>query len=183
MTAITLKNFAEGRWVAGSGEPAPALLGGDGRSCRADLIAWARLRRAWPALPARVGGPALRALTFHERAAMLKLAGRGAHRPEAGALRTELRNGRDQGRCLDRYRRRHRHVCRLSIQGPPRAAQRAHSDRRQSSKASRSGGTFQGLHVFTSLQGVAVHINAFNFPVWGMLEKLAPTLLAGVPRS
>ncbi|MCR6645787.1 MAG: aldehyde dehydrogenase family protein [Terricaulis sp.] len=43
------------------------------------------------------------------------------------------------------------------------------------------GGTFQGLHVHTSLQGAAVHINAFNFPVWGMLEKLAPTFLAGVP--
>jgi oxepin-CoA hydrolase/3-oxo-5,6-dehydrosuberyl-CoA semialdehyde dehydrogenase len=43
------------------------------------------------------------------------------------------------------------------------------------------GGTFVGQHVFTPLQGVAVHINAFNFPVWGMLEKLGPTLLAGVP--
>src|SRR5690606_9496524 len=43
------------------------------------------------------------------------------------------------------------------------------------------GGNFVGQHVATSLQGVAVHINAFNFPVWGMLEKLAPTLLAGVP--
>jgi oxepin-CoA hydrolase/3-oxo-5,6-dehydrosuberyl-CoA semialdehyde dehydrogenase len=43
------------------------------------------------------------------------------------------------------------------------------------------GGTFVGQHVWTSLQGVAVHINAFNFPVWGMLEKLAPTILAGVP--
>src|SRR3712207_3361267 len=43
------------------------------------------------------------------------------------------------------------------------------------------GGTFMGQHIFTSLQGAAVHINAFNFPVWGMLEKLAPTLLAGVP--
>ena len=43
------------------------------------------------------------------------------------------------------------------------------------------GGTFVGQHVYTSLQGVAVHINAFNFPVWGMLEKLGPTLLAGVP--
>ena len=42
-------------------------------------------------------------------------------------------------------------------------------------------GTFLGQHVCTPLQGVAVHINAFNFPVWGMLEKLAPTLLAGVP--
>jgi len=42
-------------------------------------------------------------------------------------------------------------------------------------------GTFLGQHIHTPLQGVAVHINAFNFPVWGMLEKLAPALLAGVP--
>src|ERR1041385_3558225 len=42
-------------------------------------------------------------------------------------------------------------------------------------------GTFVGQHIYTPLQGAAVHINAFNFPVWGMLEKLAPTLLAGVP--
>ena len=42
-------------------------------------------------------------------------------------------------------------------------------------------GTFVGQHVYTSKPGVAVHINAFNFPVWGMLEKLAPTLLAGMP--
>ncbi|WP_370268538.1 phenylacetic acid degradation bifunctional protein PaaZ, partial [Nioella sp.] len=42
-------------------------------------------------------------------------------------------------------------------------------------------GTFLGQHICTPLHGVAVHINAFNFPVWGMLEKLAPTLLAGVP--
>ncbi|HHL31693.1 MAG TPA: phenylacetic acid degradation bifunctional protein PaaZ [Oceanospirillales bacterium] len=40
---------------------------------------------------------------------------------------------------------------------------------------------FIGQHICTSLQGVAIHINAFNFPCWGMLEKLAPTLLAGVP--
>jgi len=40
---------------------------------------------------------------------------------------------------------------------------------------------FIGQHVCTSLQGAAVHINAFNFPCWGMLEKIAPTLLAGVP--
>ena len=42
-------------------------------------------------------------------------------------------------------------------------------------------GTFVGQHICTPKLGVAVHINAFNFPVWGMLEKLAPTLLAGVP--
>ena len=43
------------------------------------------------------------------------------------------------------------------------------------------GGTFVGRHICVPLEGVAVHINAFNFPTWGMLEKLAPTLLAGVP--
>ncbi len=42
-------------------------------------------------------------------------------------------------------------------------------------------GTFAGQHIVTSLQGVAVHINAFNFPCWGLLEKFAPALLAGVP--
>ncbi len=43
------------------------------------------------------------------------------------------------------------------------------------------GGTFVGRHLLVSREGVAVHINAFNFPVWGMLEKIAPTLIAGVP--
>ena len=42
-------------------------------------------------------------------------------------------------------------------------------------------GTFVGQHICVPLEGAAVHINAFNFPVWGMLEKLAPTLLAGMP--
>ncbi len=42
-------------------------------------------------------------------------------------------------------------------------------------------GTFVGQHIFTPKLGAAIHINAFNFPCWGMLEKLAPTLLAGVP--
>jgi len=42
-------------------------------------------------------------------------------------------------------------------------------------------GTFVGQHIVTPKLGAAIHINAFNFPCWGMLEKLAPTLLAGVP--
>lgn len=42
-------------------------------------------------------------------------------------------------------------------------------------------GTFTAHHIYTPIQGVALHINAFNFPCWGMLEKLAPTFVAGVP--
>ena len=45
---------------------------------------------------------------------------------------------------------------------------------------SKNGG-FAARHVLTAKSGVAVHINAFNFPCWGMLEKLAPTWLAGMP--
>lgn len=42
-------------------------------------------------------------------------------------------------------------------------------------------GAFAGTHVLVPREGVAVHINAFNFPVWGLLEKFAPTFLAGLP--
>lgn len=42
-------------------------------------------------------------------------------------------------------------------------------------------GNFGAKHILSPKVGVAVHINAFNFPIWGMLEKIAPTLLAGVP--
>ena len=42
-------------------------------------------------------------------------------------------------------------------------------------------GTFAGQHIVTPLHGAAVHINAFNFPCWGLLEKLAPAILAGMP--
>jgi len=42
-------------------------------------------------------------------------------------------------------------------------------------------GTFIGHHIMTPREGVAIHINAFNFPIWGMLEKIAVNLMAGVP--
>lgn len=44
-----------------------------------------------------------------------------------------------------------------------------------------SQGTFIGQHILTPKEGVSVHINAYNFPVWGMLEKITPSLIAGVP--
>jgi oxepin-CoA hydrolase/3-oxo-5,6-dehydrosuberyl-CoA semialdehyde dehydrogenase len=42
-------------------------------------------------------------------------------------------------------------------------------------------GRFAGTHILVPRGGVAVHINAFNFPVWGLLEKFAPSFLAGMP--
>ncbi|MFN3943850.1 MAG: phenylacetic acid degradation bifunctional protein PaaZ [Allosphingosinicella sp.] len=127
-----------------------------------------------------VGGPALRAMTFHQRAWMLKdLANAVMARKEelyelnyqTGATRTDgwidIEGGAGTLFSFSSKGRRELPDGRILPDG----------DMEMLSK----GGSFVGQHVYTSLQGVAVHINAFNFPVWGMLEKLGPTLLAGVP--
>jgi len=128
----------------------------------------------------KVGGPALRRLTFHERAAMLKkLAKFLTDRKEefyalsasTGATRSDSWIDIDGGIStlfvFASKGARELPDSRVYVDGAPEML-------------SKTGG-FIGQHIFTSLEGAAVHINAFNFPVWGMLEKLAPTLLAGMP--
>ncbi|MGH8111487.1 MAG: phenylacetic acid degradation bifunctional protein PaaZ, partial [Rhodanobacteraceae bacterium] len=128
----------------------------------------------------RVGGPALRRLTFHERALRLKaLAQYLMERKEAcytlsratGATRTDAWIDIEGGiATLFSYASRGRRElpnASFLIDG---AAERLDKN-----------GRFIGQHICTPLQGVAIHINAFNFPCWGMLEKLAVSLLAGVP--
>src|SRR5512147_1337297 len=179
MKPITLQNYAEGHWVAGNGGLAElrSAVNGDvvalTSSQGLDFGARARFAR-------EQGGPALRALTFHERAKMLKaLADALTAKKEelyelsysTGATKADSWIDIDGGigtfAVYQGKGRRELPNERILIDGNIEALSR--------------NGTFQGLHVFTSLQGVAVHINAFNFPVWGMLEKLAPTFLAGVP--
>ncbi|MBC5799998.1 MAG: phenylacetic acid degradation bifunctional protein PaaZ [Candidatus Eremiobacteraeota bacterium] len=174
-----MPSFAQGRWIAGDGEPTPLPSAIDGRTVAAassrgldfaGMLAHAR----------RVGGPALRALTFHQRAAMLKALAlylNERREPlyalsfETGATKRDHFFDIDGGiGALFAYASRGRRELpdeRFALDG-------AHE---QLSK----GGTFVGRHVMTPLRGVAVHINAYNFPCWGMLEKLAPALLAGVP--
>ncbi|MEQ1707886.1 MAG: phenylacetic acid degradation bifunctional protein PaaZ [Terricaulis sp.] len=179
MKPITLLNYAEGHWVAGAGGLAElrSAVTGDvvalTSSQGLDFASMARFAREG-------GGPALRALTFHERARMLKaLADALSARKEelyelsynTGATRADAWIDIDGGigtfAVYQSKGRRELPNEKILIDGAVEALSR--------------GGAFQGLHVYTSLQGVALHINAFNFPVWGMLEKLAPTLLAGVP--
>jgi len=127
-----------------------------------------------------VGGPALRRMTFHERAWMLKdLANAIMARKEelyalsfnSGATRADgwidIEGGAGTLFSFSSKGRRELPNGRVLIDGAMEPLSKT--------------GSFVGQHVFTPLQGVAVHINAFNFPVWGMLEKLGPTLLAGVP--
>ena len=127
-----------------------------------------------------VGGANLRKLTFHERGEMLKALAKYLleHKKEFYALSTATGATRNDSwvdidggiSTLFVYSgkgRREMPNDHVYLDGPPE----------QISK----NGTFTAQHIFTPKLGAAIHINAFNFPCWGMLEKLAPTLLAGVP--
>uniref|UniRef100_UPI002610F577 aldehyde dehydrogenase family protein n=1 Tax=Saccharomonospora sp. TaxID=33913 RepID=UPI002610F577 len=128
----------------------------------------------------RVGGPALRELTFHQRAALLK------------ALASHLREHRDELYALSARTGATRGDSRFDVDGGIGVLfSYASKGRRElpndtvyldgAVEPLGKGGTFVGQHVCTPLRGVAVQINAFNFPVWGPLEKFAPAFLAGVP--
>ncbi|MFD9890600.1 phenylacetic acid degradation bifunctional protein PaaZ [Amycolatopsis sp. NPDC059027] len=128
----------------------------------------------------RVGGPALRELTFHQRAALLK------------ALASHLREHREELYALSAKTGATLGDSKFDIDGGfgtlfaysskgkremPNATVYVDGNVEQLSR----GGTFVAQHICTPLRGVAIQINAFNFPVWGPLEKLAPAFLAGVP--
>jgi oxepin-CoA hydrolase / 3-oxo-5,6-dehydrosuberyl-CoA semialdehyde dehydrogenase len=127
-----------------------------------------------------VGGPGLRELTFHQRAAALKRLAAFLRERRDGLYELSARSGATAGDAgvdvdggigaLFVYASKGRRELPndvLYVDGPPEPLGR--------------GGTFVGQHVHTSRPGVAVLVNAFNFPVWGMLEKLAPVVLAGMP--
>ena len=130
---------------------------------------------------ARVGGPALRKLTFHERALHAQGDGAVSHGAEGRVLPRLGGDRRDEGAIRGSTSR-----AASGRSSRTRAAAGASCPTRRSTstaptEALSKGGTFVGRHICVPLEGVAVHINAFNFPVWGMLEKLAPTFLAGMP--
>ena len=128
----------------------------------------------------RVGGPALRRLTFQQRAAALKElatyldANKAAYHELSLATGATRRDGTGDidggiGTVFAFASRAKREL--------PDGFLLTDGDVEPIGKE----GTFVGRHVYTSLRGVALQVNAFNFPVWGMLEKLAPAVLAGVP--
>jgi oxepin-CoA hydrolase/3-oxo-5,6-dehydrosuberyl-CoA semialdehyde dehydrogenase len=127
-----------------------------------------------------VGGPALRALTFHERAAALKSLAKRLSELKEEFYTLSYRTGATKSDALIDIDGGISTVFVFASKGSrelPNARVYVDGDVENLSR----GGTFVGQHVYVSREGAAVHINAFNFPVWGMLEKLAPTLLAGMP--
>ena len=176
---LHVHSFAAGQWVAPGSSARSienALTGavmGEAGNDALDIQAMLEYGRT-------IGSPALRAMTFHDRAKMLKAL--ALHLREHRQTLYDLSfntGGTQSDHLIDvdggigtmlvfaSKGRRDLPDAHVYLDGPPEQLGRT--------------GAFMGRHICTPLQGVAVHIDAFNFPVWGMLEKLAPTLLAGMP--
>ena len=170
-----LESYAAGRWFAADDEGRPLLDASTGEEV-ARISATGLDLGEMTSYARRVGGPALRALTFHERAVMLKELGKHLMGHVAEFHELSLRTGATKGDGMGDIEGG---IGTLFASGSvgtrqlPNDTVYLDGDPIPLGK----GGTFVGQHVFTSRPGVMVQINAFNFPVWGMLEKLG----AGVP--
>src|SRR6266704_4045508 len=174
-----LRSYTGGQWRTPTGEGAPlrdAVTGEEVARISAEGIDMAAALEYGRS----AGGPALRELTFHQRAALLKALGSylREHRDDlyalsarTGATLADSKFDVDGGiGVVASYASRGRRALpndTVYLDGDVEPLGR--------------GGSFVGQHICTSLRGVAVQINAFNFPVWGPLEKLAPAFIAGVP--
>ncbi|PRY49610.1 oxepin-CoA hydrolase/3-oxo-5,6-dehydrosuberyl-CoA semialdehyde dehydrogenase [Geodermatophilus tzadiensis] len=177
--APLLESYVAGRWYAAPDDGTPIADAVTGETVV--RISSTGLDVAGMLEHARtVGGPALRELTFHQRAGLLKQLGLRLMADKDAFYALSRRTGatdRDSAVDIDG--------------GFGTLLSYASKGRRElpddtvvldgAVEPLGKGGTFVGQHLYTPLRGVAVQINAFNFPVWGFLEKLAPAFLAGVP--
>jgi len=173
-----LRSYIGGRWFApDSGSPVYDAVTGE---LIAEVSSDGVDFEAALAHGRSTGGPELRQLTFHERAGLAKSLGQllREHREElyqlsyrTGATLADSKFDIDGGiGVLLGYASKAKRELpneRVLVEGPVEQLGKA--------------GNFLGQHLLTPRLGVAVQINAFNFPVWGPLEKLAPALIAGVP--
>lgn len=174
-----LESYAQGQWFAGLDSPVTYSSAITGEAV-------AQIKNGGIDAPAILnyargkGGHALRKLTFHQRALKLKEMALFLlqHKKEFYALSAhtgatyldswiDIEGGIQTLFSYSGTGRRDLPNSRFIVDGPPETLSK--------------NGTFIGQHIRTPLEGAAVHINAFNFPCWGMLEKLAVSLLSGVP--
>ena len=180
---ITLKSYLCGAWVEGNGgdvtlvNPATEEPIGTCSSAGLDLQAALAYGRD-------VGGPALRAMAFAERGALLKRMSTALHeaREELVAAST-LNNGATRGDAkfdVDGAIGTLAFYARLGEQLGEQHGERKHFVEGAGDQLTRAP-RLSGYHLWTSRTGIALHINAFNFPAWGLAEKAACAILAGVP--
>lgn len=175
---MILKNYALGQWTAGEGEGQALFNAVTGEKIAetsskgldfGEMMDYAR----------NVGGPALRKMTFHERGRMLKALALHLISIKGKFYGSSAQTGATK---VDSW---------IDIEGGIGNLFAYASLRKQFPDETfyvdgehaplSKGGSFIGQHICVPKQGVAIHINAFNFPIWGMLEKIAVNLLAGVP--
>lgn len=175
---MKLENYITGKWITGDGEGQQLYNAVTGETiCYAttkgfnfkDILDYGR----------KVGNPALRKMTFHERGNMLK------------ALALHLRTHLDKFYTISYKTGATKADSWVDIEGGIGNLFANASLRRKLPNTSFAidgdshnlsvNNSFMGTHILVPKDGIAVHINAFNFPVWGMLEKIAVNLLAGMP--
>ncbi len=175
---IRLKSYLSGAWVDGQGEDEILVDASTeetvATTCTDGLDRDAALQHA-----REHGGPALRAMTFAERGAMLKAISKAIHDNREALIEASVQGGTTRG------------DAKFDIDGASgtlayyaglgkRLGDRTFLVEGEGEQLTRSA-RFFGYHVKTPREGVAVHINAFNFPAWGLAEKAAVAWLAGVP--
>jgi oxepin-CoA hydrolase/3-oxo-5,6-dehydrosuberyl-CoA semialdehyde dehydrogenase len=176
---MRLQNYALGQWAEGTGT-ATALLHAVTGEVVAEASSGGLDFKAMRDYARRVGGPALRRLTFHQRALMLKECAKYlSERKDALYALSAATGATKADSWIDIDGGIGTFFVYASKGRRDLPNETFHVD--GATEALSKGGTFVGRHICVPLEGVAVHINAFNFPVWGMMEKLAPSLLAGVP--
>jgi len=175
---VTVENYILGKWIKGDGDGQSLYNAVTGEAIAkastkgldfGSILTYAREK----------GNPALRKMSFHERGLMLR------------ALAIHLREHLDELYRISYQTGATKADSWVDIEGGignlfsyaslrrkfPDTAYCLDGENHQLGKAN----TFMGHHLLIPKEGVAVHINAFNFPVWGMLEKIAVNILAGVP--
>jgi oxepin-CoA hydrolase/3-oxo-5,6-dehydrosuberyl-CoA semialdehyde dehydrogenase len=173
-----LENYITGSWITGDGDGQLLYNAVTGEPLAAATTKGLDFK-AITGYARSVGNPALRKMTFHARGNMLK------------ALALHLRNHLDNFYRISYQTGATKADSWVDIEGGIGNLFANASLRRkfpddvfcidgESHNLSRNN-TFMGTHILVPKEGVAIHINAFNFPVWGMLEKIAVNLLAGMP--
>lgn len=175
---LQLRSYLNGAWVAGNGAPASILDATTGAQVATASTAGLDIGAAL-AHARTVGGPALRAMTFAQRGELLNRLSKAIHAVRDDLIDSSRHGGTTRG------------DAKFDIDGA--AGTLAYyaglgaklGDRKflldgEPEKILRSA-RFVGQHVLVPRIGVAIHINAFNFPAWGMAEKLAVSILAGMP--
>ncbi len=176
---MSLQSYVCGRWHSGGGQGIAMRDATTGEiiatasSSGIDFCAVLEHAR-------NVGGPALRGLSFHQRATALRALAKKLSELKEEFYALSYRTGATRNDALIDIDGGIGTVFAFAGKGA-RELPNSHVYVDGDVESLSNGGTFVGQHLYVSREGAAVHINAFNFPVWGMLEKLAPTLLAGMP--